>query len=249
LATTHPEIADQWDYERNGDLKPEDITAGSGKKVHWKCNVAKDHRWEAQVCNRTNEKGCPCCAGKKVVLSNCLATTHPHLLSQWDYEKNGDISPEDVTAGSGQKIHWKCPVAEDHRYEATVCDLTNGRGCPACAEHGFNPQEKAIVYLMQQPDKMKIGITNLYGDVCENSRIKRHQGNGWELVDYTGFNNGRDALNLEQSILTYLDTSNIGRGRAVFLESFDGYTECWRASDYSPSTIAEIGAIIGPPAC
>jgi len=102
---------------------------------------------------------------------------------------------------------------------------------------------------MQQPDKMKIGITNLYGNVCENSRIKNHQRNGWELVDYTEFHNGQDALNLEQSILAYLDASNIGRGRAVFLESFDGYTECWRAADYSPKTIAEIVAIIGPPAC
>ena len=139
LATTHPDLADQWDYERNGNLRPEDVAAGSGQKIHWKCNVAEDHRWEASPNRRTNSysggHGCPYCAGKKVVLSNCLTTTHPHLLSQWDYEKNGDISPEDVTAGSGQKVHWKCPVAEDHRYEAQVASRTNGHGCPCC--HGL----------------------------------------------------------------------------------------------------------------
>lgn len=37
LMTTHPEIASEWDYERNHDT-PEEVSAGSSKKRHWVCS-------------------------------------------------------------------------------------------------------------------------------------------------------------------------------------------------------------------
>tara|TARA_Y100000310_G_scaffold72876_1_gene69028 strand:- start:3654 stop:3893 length:240 start_codon:yes stop_codon:yes gene_type:complete len=40
LAETHPEIAAQWHLTKNEDLTPYDVTAGSGRKVWWKCSVA-----------------------------------------------------------------------------------------------------------------------------------------------------------------------------------------------------------------
>lgn len=33
LRTTHPEIAREWNKERNGDLKPPDVIANSNKRV------------------------------------------------------------------------------------------------------------------------------------------------------------------------------------------------------------------------
>lgn len=45
--TINPNIAKEWNYERNKGLTPYDVTAGSGKKVWWKC--AKGHEWEAVV--------------------------------------------------------------------------------------------------------------------------------------------------------------------------------------------------------
>lgn len=33
LRTTHPEIAREWNKERNGDLKPADVIANSNKRV------------------------------------------------------------------------------------------------------------------------------------------------------------------------------------------------------------------------
>jgi hypothetical protein len=228
LWTTHPEVA-----AKIISHDPKTLTKGMHEKVISKCSDCS-HEWPAMVQNLTSGNGCPTCAGR---VFDDLWTTHPEVAARIISH-----DPKTLTKGMGKEVISKCSDCS-HEWPAMVCDLTKGSGCPACAEYGFNPQEKAIVYLMQQPDRMKIGIANLYGDVCENSRIKRHHGNGWTLVDYTEFNNGRDALNLEQSVLAYLDTNNIGRGRAVFLESFDGYTECWRAGDYSPKTIAEIVSI------
>lgn len=62
LATTYPNIAQEWDYDINRDLFPTEITAGSHKKVGWKCNQCS-HRWTAEIKSRCyGKKGCPQCA-------------------------------------------------------------------------------------------------------------------------------------------------------------------------------------------
>lgn len=36
---------------------------------------------------------------------------HPqklYLLDQWDREKNGELTPQNVTRGSGKAIYWIC---------------------------------------------------------------------------------------------------------------------------------------------
>lgn len=63
LATTQPQIADQWHPTLNGTLTPRMVTAGSHKKVWWIC--AEGHIWKAAVYSRTGKqkRGCPVCAG------------------------------------------------------------------------------------------------------------------------------------------------------------------------------------------
>src|SRR5262249_3963543 len=125
LATTYPALAGQWHSLRNGTLRPEDVTAGSDKRVWWKCRKAYDHEWDTTVSNRTTRgTGCPCCANLKVVKSNCLATTHPDLLNEWHPTKNGTLRPDDVTASSHKRVWWKCPKGPDHEWEATLLNRT-----------------------------------------------------------------------------------------------------------------------------
>ena len=38
LKTKFPQIADEWDYEMNGDFLPEQFLPGSEKSFYWKCN-------------------------------------------------------------------------------------------------------------------------------------------------------------------------------------------------------------------
>ena len=140
LAETHPELVAEWHPTKNGDLTPQDVTAGSGKKVWWLC--AEGHEWKATVGNRSLGRGCPFCAGRKVVKGvNDLKTTHPELVAEWHPTKNGDLMPQDVTAGSGKKVWWQC--AKGHEWQARVENrsiLKNG--CPYCSGNkiwiGFN---------------------------------------------------------------------------------------------------------------
>ena len=59
LAGTRPELAAQWHPTRNGGLKPEMVSAVSGKQVWWRCEVG--HEWQAQILSRTQGTGCPHC--------------------------------------------------------------------------------------------------------------------------------------------------------------------------------------------
>lgn len=133
LIDVSPLLIEQWDSDRNGFM-PEEITIGCSKSYYWKCGVSNDHRWQARVVDRVKYSDCPFCKGKRVSITNCLAKTHPHVLNEWDYERNS-LTPQQVTYGSGVKVHWKCNVSSDHLYESSVHNKLNGTGCPCC--HGL----------------------------------------------------------------------------------------------------------------
>ncbi len=60
LKTLRPEIAQEWNYSKN-ELKPEQVSIGSGKKVWWTC--PNGHEYQATVLHRTFGEGtnCPIC--------------------------------------------------------------------------------------------------------------------------------------------------------------------------------------------
>jgi len=133
LATTNPKLASQWHPTKNKTLTPYDVGAGSGKKVWWKCPEGDDHEWETSLFNRTTPgRNCPICSNKKVVNSNCLATTNPKLASQWHPTKNKTLTPYDVGAGSNKKVWWKCPEGDDHEWETRITHRISGSNCSIC---------------------------------------------------------------------------------------------------------------------
>lgn len=66
LLLQRPDIAKQWDYKCNRELRPEDVFVNSHKKVWWKCY--RGHFWEARINDRTRKDrgtNCPYCAKKR----------------------------------------------------------------------------------------------------------------------------------------------------------------------------------------
>src|SRR5947209_3398235 len=101
LSITHPQIAAEWHSTLNADLTPDKVVAGSGKKVWWRCLKGPDHEWEAVIAKRTTiGRGCPCCAGQKISVTNSLASLFPEIAADWHSIKNRDLTPEMVLAGS-----------------------------------------------------------------------------------------------------------------------------------------------------
>ncbi len=139
LATTNPELAKEWNYKKNYPLKPEEVIAGSSKKVWWICK--KGHEWEVSLSHRKKGSGCPYCSNQKVLAGyNDLVTTNPELAKEWNYEKNYPITPDQVVAGSNKKVWWVCE--KGHEWKQAPNIRTTGCGCPYCAGQkilvGFN---------------------------------------------------------------------------------------------------------------
>lgn len=136
FASLHQALLSEWDFDRNTTVSPESITAGSNKKVWWKCSKGPDHNWEATVGSRTGQSttGCPFCSGHRVSVTNSLSTTNPTIAQQWHEEKNGELKPHQLTAGSNTKVWWQCQENTQHVWEMPVVNRTGqNQGCPYCA--------------------------------------------------------------------------------------------------------------------
>lgn len=66
MASLFPELAREWNPEKNGTLRPSQVTPASKRRVWWICPLG--HTYAAAVGARTGQgSGCPYCAGKKVL--------------------------------------------------------------------------------------------------------------------------------------------------------------------------------------
>ncbi|MDQ4215055.1 zinc-ribbon domain-containing protein [Microbacterium capsulatum] len=130
LATLRPDLAAQWNHERNGELTPHTIGAATIRKVWWKGPCG--HEWQASISNRTRGgTGCPYCARKRPIPGlNDLATVRPDLAAQWD--TSNTLRPDEVLPSAGKKVTWRC--ARGHVWEAAIYSRSHdGRGCPYCS--------------------------------------------------------------------------------------------------------------------
>ena len=132
LQTLNPDLANEWNFEKNDVLTPIDVTPGSNKKVWWKCS--KGHEWQATISNRNRGNGCSYCAGKKVLKGyNDLSTFYPQVADEWNYKRNGEITPSTVTFASNKKVWWICKKCGGE-YESYINNRTRkGVGCPYCS--------------------------------------------------------------------------------------------------------------------
>ena len=139
LADLRPDLAVQWHPRRNGDCRPEHVTAHSGKKVWWHC-PACGHQWAAIVNNRSKGHGCRLCGSKASSAwrsspkpGQSIAELHPELAAQWlrGPDSQPDLMPEQVKPGSNQKVWWRCPAC-GHQWAASVNDRSRGKRCLEC---------------------------------------------------------------------------------------------------------------------
>ena len=121
LKTKYPSLAAEWS-EKNLPLTPDAVNEKSTKNVWWKCRTC-GYEWKAVVKARVKGGMCPVCAERAVLQGyNDLGTTDPHLLSEWDYEKNSKWTPSNVSRNSMKVVWWKCGAG--HSYRAKITDRT-----------------------------------------------------------------------------------------------------------------------------
>lgn len=131
LETRHPNVAEEWDYTKNAPLLPEHFSRGSQEKVWWRC--PKGHSWQTPILTRTiNGSGCPYCAGNLATEKTNLMTKVPRIASEWDYEKNSPIQPDEVTPYSNRNVWWKC--SRGHSWQSRIASRVRSYAkCPYCS--------------------------------------------------------------------------------------------------------------------
>lgn len=135
----HPDQLELWDIKRNLPVTPETTGHRSSRRYWWSCPVADDHVWEAATASIARSlakgfNGCPACAGRQVSVTNSLATQFPDVAAQWHPSRNGELTPDQLPAGTEQRAWWRCEAGPDHEWRALISSRTKaGVGCPACS--------------------------------------------------------------------------------------------------------------------
>ena len=182
LATVRPDLIKEWNYNRNIDIKPEDVTCGSGKKVWWICE--QGHEWECTV-NTKNK--CPYCTNRKVLKGyNDLASASSYLVKEWNWLKNGGLNPEEVSKLSEKTVWWVC--SQGHEWKATVNQRYRyGTNCPYCSNKkvkvGYNDLGTTNSELVDEWDYERntdLSIKEVSGGSAKTVWWKCNMGHRWQ---------------------------------------------------------------------
>lgn len=175
LESQFPEVAEYWDFDKNGGKKASDVFAHANHYADWKCKKC-GYTWKAKIANRVRpgKGGCPACSGKVLAPGiNDLATTHPELAKEWDYEKNHLVTPKDVMHGTATEYWWICPFGHESYLKSPNKRTSQHSGCPICNKGRQSSfAERAVYFYTKQ----------LFSDAV--SRYKDIFSNGMELDIY-----------------------------------------------------------------
>jgi hypothetical protein len=109
-----PNVARDWDAERNGALTPSEVAPASRIRVWWRC--LSGHAYEVSVYSRVRSGGCRICSipeknarahRTRVNKSRSVAEAFPRLLTEWHQIRN-TLGPFELSFGSSLKVWWRC---------------------------------------------------------------------------------------------------------------------------------------------
>jgi hypothetical protein len=56
----------------------------------------------------------------------------PDIAKEWDYKRNIEMGPEDVTINSAKQVYWVCPKGHPSYKKSVASRALHGSGCPVC---------------------------------------------------------------------------------------------------------------------
>ncbi len=172
--------------------------------------------------------GCIYCSGGKVDEKDAVK-----------FMKASGLKPLDKFPGANKP--WRCECQSCRRVVTPrYASLKSGQGgCRWCADWGIDYEKPGFLYLMENKSlsALKIGIGGLER-TRRRSRIVQHEKHGWALIHKMDFAVTDDAFQIEQKIISWLETKAILRGY-LSIEQLPqgGYTETFDASEIDQATI------------
>lgn len=129
LSEVNPVLSGEWCYEKNGELTPHMLTAGSHSEVYWKCS--RGHVWSAVVYSR-KKNGCPYCNNQKVSPENSIFEREKWILEKWDYERN-KRNPINISSGASEYVFlFPCVNGHEPRRDRLNRIIADKGECKLC---------------------------------------------------------------------------------------------------------------------
>ncbi len=206
-----PEIAKQWHPTKNGELTPYDVVSSSRTKVWWlcpnSCSYGCIHEWEMTPRARTiAKKGCNYCAERTntICIHQSIAFTHPEIAKQWHPTKNGSLTPEQVSSGSGKNVWW-------------ICDKTCSNGCThewECYVYSRCLANTKCPYCCNQKNCIHTSIKYINPRLLEELHPTKNQSLNLEKISYGSSKKlwWVCKTNKEHTWLTSVNSRNAGHG-------------------------------------
>lgn len=142
IETEVPELVKEWNYEKNYK-NPSDYLPYSAKEVWWKCK--NGHVWKRRICDSVSslieihknkrETTCPYCNHERISGTYNIVTEYPEIAREWNYIKNGSLTPLETSPKSNKKVWWICKYNPAHTWTDRISNRTIlNRGCPICSK-------------------------------------------------------------------------------------------------------------------
>lgn len=192
MAFTNPELIKEWHPEKNGILTPFNLLPSAQRKVWWKCK--NNHEWKETPAHRTRGGNCPYCLGRRVCKDNSFGQNSIELLKEWNFSKNKNINPNEVTTHSNKKVWWKCSLC-NFEWIASIKNRDRYTGCPACSKITLSDGEQcdslveALFYLKYKEQGIPFIHSGKYGGGLGKSRYDfffPDQNKYVEITSYSG---------------------------------------------------------------
>ena len=160
LVSCYPEIAKEWDYKKNINIRIEDVCYMSEKKYYWIKKIKNPdgseeyHSWRQSPYLRTvMGRGCPAEGHNQFSLRkgyNDFETLYPELAKTWNYSRN-DNNPDDYQVGSPKEVLWIERVMDDYgnsalfEWKSSVARRIKNKKCPF---YTFSKLHKRVVTML-----------------------------------------------------------------------------------------------------
>jgi hypothetical protein len=119
-----------------------DYFGNEEKSLYFKCDKC-EQVWDTNWGIIFMGCGCPFCGNIRVG-NNTLGKDRPDLVDEWNYSKNGNITPYDVRPLSNKSVWWVCKKGHEWKIEISNRNgklPRNRTNCPVC---NFSKGERKI---------------------------------------------------------------------------------------------------------
>lgn len=218
----------EWDYSNN-IYSPKDYSRASKECVKWICSKCNDS-FSMSIQSRTLKNSiCKKCSLKeknekerikRIAEKGSLAEIFPDMLKKWNYEKNKDISPYDVSPKSCIKVWWKCPNCGYEFFES-VCYVRTSTSCRHCRGNKYvdsgrdgtytvychlSPSGKRYIGFTGMPIKTRFGNGKHYSrNTVFGKAIEKY---GWENFEHIVLETGLTKEQASEKEIYYIKKYN-----------------------------------------